>query len=142
VSVQDEVVSNDDDKEMFDVDVLDCEEVFVAEHEVTVKRVNDEVNVVKEVVEVINTTKLINDAAEDSATGDIVSTSSATITVSAATITTATITTVDDITLAQALKKCNPLSSGISSLQQGELSLLAVGTSSGSGNLSLAVGMP
>nr|GEY93818.1 hypothetical protein [Tanacetum cinerariifolium] len=37
---------------------------------------------------------------------------------------------------------CNPLSSDISSLQQGELSSLAVGTSSGSGNLSLAVGMP
>nr|GFA01066.1 hypothetical protein [Tanacetum cinerariifolium] len=39
VSVQDEVVSNDADKEMFDVDVLDGEEVFVAEHEVAVKRV-------------------------------------------------------------------------------------------------------
>nr|GEW76605.1 retrovirus-related Pol polyprotein from transposon 17.6 [Tanacetum cinerariifolium] len=34
--------------------------------------------------------------------------------------------------------KCNPLSSGISSLQQGELSSLTVGTSSGSGNSSLA----
>nr|GFD60127.1 hypothetical protein [Tanacetum cinerariifolium] len=45
VSVQDEVVSNDADKEMFDVDVLDGEEVFVTEHEVAVKRVNDEVNV-------------------------------------------------------------------------------------------------
>nr|GEX71952.1 hypothetical protein [Tanacetum cinerariifolium] len=40
------------------------------------------------------------------------------------------------------LKKCNPLSSGISSLQQRELSSLAVGTSSGSGNLLLAVGIP
>nr|GFA24684.1 hypothetical protein [Tanacetum cinerariifolium] len=38
--------------------------------------------------------------------------------------------------------ECNPFSSGISSLQQGELSLLAVKTSSGSGNSSLVVGMP
>nr|GFA38947.1 hypothetical protein [Tanacetum cinerariifolium] len=38
--------------------------------------------------------------------------------------------------------KCNLLSSGISSLQQRELSSLVVGTSSGSGNSSLAVGMP
>nr|GFA48430.1 hypothetical protein [Tanacetum cinerariifolium] len=37
---------------------------------------------------------------------------------------------------------CNLLSNGISFLQQGELSSLAVGTSSGSGNSSLAVGMP
>nr|GEW07812.1 dephospho-CoA kinase [Tanacetum cinerariifolium] len=37
---------------------------------------------------------------------------------------------------------CNLLSSGIYCLQQGELSSLAVGTSSGSENLSLAVGMP
>nr|GEU64357.1 hypothetical protein [Tanacetum cinerariifolium] len=43
VSVQDEVVSNDADKEMFDVDVLDGE-VFVAEQEAAVKGVNDEVN--------------------------------------------------------------------------------------------------
>nr|GEY18420.1 hypothetical protein [Tanacetum cinerariifolium] len=39
------------------------------------------------------------------------------------------------------LHKCNPLSSGVSSLQQGELSSLAVGTSSGNRNLSLVVGM-
>nr|GEX12582.1 putative ribonuclease H-like domain-containing protein [Tanacetum cinerariifolium] len=51
VSVQDEVVSNDADKEMFDVDVLDSEEVFVVEHKVAVKK--------------------------DSAAGDIVSTASA-----------------------------------------------------------------
>ncbi|GJW11548.1 putative ribonuclease H-like domain-containing protein [Tanacetum coccineum] len=62
------------DKEMFDVNVLDGEEVFVAEQEVFVK---DASNVV-------------------STAGD------ATI-VSDATTTTATITTVDDITLAQAL---------------------------------------
>nr|GFA32436.1 hypothetical protein [Tanacetum cinerariifolium] len=37
---------------------------------------------------------------------------------------------------------CDLLSNGISSLQQGELSSLAVGTSYGSGNSSLTVGMP
>nr|GFD10328.1 hypothetical protein [Tanacetum cinerariifolium] len=65
VSIQDEVVSNNAGKEMFDVDVLDGEEVFVAEHEVVVKRVNNEVNVVEEVVEVIDIAKLIIDAAQD-----------------------------------------------------------------------------
>nr|GEV03913.1 hypothetical protein [Tanacetum cinerariifolium] len=116
VIVQDEVVSNDVDKEMFDVDILygkemfdvDIlygEEVFVANHEVAVKRVNGEVNVVEEVVKVINTAKLIIDIAQDSVAGDIVSTASAATTISVATTTTATITTVDDINLAQALKK-------------------------------------
>nr|GEX82282.1 hypothetical protein [Tanacetum cinerariifolium] len=38
--------------------------------------------------------------------------------------------------------QCNLHSSGIDFLQQGELSSLAVGTSSGSGKSSLAVGMP
>nr|GEV53881.1 retrovirus-related Pol polyprotein from transposon TNT 1-94 [Tanacetum cinerariifolium] len=95
VSVQDEIVSNDADKEMFDADVLDGEEVFVAKHKVTVKGLNDEVNVVEEVVEVINTAKLIIDAAQDSATGDIVSTASVATTVSAATTTTARITIVE-----------------------------------------------
>ncbi|GKE82703.1 hypothetical protein Tco_1552703, partial [Tanacetum coccineum] len=61
-----------------DVNVSAGEEVFVAEQDV-----------VKEVVEVINTAKLITDAAQ----------------VSTATTTTAIIKTVDDITLAQALKK-------------------------------------
>ncbi|GJV33726.1 hypothetical protein Tco_1394126 [Tanacetum coccineum] len=42
------------DEEMFDVNVLDGEEVFVAEQEVTANKENDEVNVVKEVVEVIS----------------------------------------------------------------------------------------
>nr|GEU51765.1 hypothetical protein [Tanacetum cinerariifolium] len=106
----DEVVSNDANKEMFDVDVLDGEEVFIAEHEVDVKRVNDEVNVVEELVEVINTAKLIIDDAQDSVAGDIVSTANA------ATTTTTTITTVDDITLAQALeeiKSTKPKEKGI-----------------------------
>nr|GEX01595.1 retrovirus-related Pol polyprotein from transposon TNT 1-94 [Tanacetum cinerariifolium] len=76
----DEVFNNDVDKEMFDVDVLDNEEVFVAEHEVAAKRVNNEVNVVEEVVKVIKTAKLIIDAAQDSVAGDIVSTVSVAIT--------------------------------------------------------------
>ncbi|GKA98464.1 hypothetical protein Tco_0826401 [Tanacetum coccineum] len=63
------------DEEMFDVNVLDGEEVFVAEQEVAIK-----------------------DCA-----GNVVSTAGDETTVSAATTTTATITTVDDITLAQAL---------------------------------------
>nr|GEX12147.1 hypothetical protein [Tanacetum cinerariifolium] len=116
VSVQDEDVSNDTDKEMFDVDVLDGEEVFVAKYEVAIKGVNDEVNVVKEVVEVINTAKLIINVAQDSVAGGIVSTASAAITVSAATTTTAIITTIDDITLAQALeeiKSIKPKEKGI-----------------------------
>ncbi|GKD57881.1 hypothetical protein Tco_1291268, partial [Tanacetum coccineum] len=66
---------------------LDGEEVFVTEQEVAANKENDEVNVVKDVVEVINTAKLITDSTN----------------VSAAATTTATITNVDDITLAQAL---------------------------------------
>ncbi|GKF73477.1 hypothetical protein Tco_0219809, partial [Tanacetum coccineum] len=75
-----------------DVNVSTGEEVFVEEQEVA-----------EEVVEVINTTKLIIDAAQVSSAGDIVSTASAGTTVSAATTTTAT--TVDNISLAQALEK-------------------------------------
>nr|GEX58836.1 hypothetical protein [Tanacetum cinerariifolium] len=81
ISVQDEVVSNYVGKEIFDVDVLDGEEVFVIEHEVAVKGLNDEVNVFKEVVKVINTA------------------------VSAATTTNVAIIMVGNITLAQALKE-------------------------------------
>ncbi|GJV33109.1 hypothetical protein Tco_1393509 [Tanacetum coccineum] len=62
---------------MFDVNVLDSEEVFVAEQEVAANKENDD--------------------------GNVVSTAGDATTVSAATTTTATITTVDDITLAQAL---------------------------------------
>ncbi|GJX84371.1 retrovirus-related pol polyprotein from transposon TNT 1-94 [Tanacetum coccineum] len=75
-----------------DINVSATEEVFVTKQDV-----------VKEVVEVINTVKLIIDDAQVSVAGDIVSTASAATTVSAATTTTATI--VDDITLAQALKE-------------------------------------
>nr|GEU83732.1 retrotransposon protein, putative, Ty1-copia subclass [Tanacetum cinerariifolium] len=122
-NVQDEVVSNDADKEMFDVDVLDDEKVYVAEHEVAVNGVNDEVNVVEEVVKVINTAKLIIDAAQDSVVGDIVSTAGAAITVSATTITTAIITTFGDITLVQALeeiKSTKPKGKGIVIQELGE----------------------
>ncbi|GKE50898.1 hypothetical protein Tco_1486054, partial [Tanacetum coccineum] len=52
------------DEKMFDVNVLDGEKVFVVEQEVAVKDVNNEVNVVEEVVEVINSAKLITDAAQ------------------------------------------------------------------------------
>ncbi|GJW62980.1 hypothetical protein Tco_0114864 [Tanacetum coccineum] len=89
------------DEEMFDVNVLDGEEVFVAEQEVAANEKDDEVNVVEEVVEVINTAK----------------------TVSAATTTTATITTVDDITLAQALteiKSTKPKEKGVVIQELGE----------------------
>ncbi|GJX41509.1 hypothetical protein Tco_0256499 [Tanacetum coccineum] len=67
--------------------------------------VHDEMEVDEEVVEVINIAKLIIDAAQVSVAGDKVSTASAATTVNAAIITTATITTVDDITLAQALEE-------------------------------------
>ncbi|GJS79764.1 hypothetical protein Tco_0729645 [Tanacetum coccineum] len=80
-----------------DVDVSASEEVFVAKQEVA-----DEMEVVKEVVEVINTAKQIIDATQVSAAGDKVSTVSAATTVNTATTTTAT--TIDDITLAQVLE--------------------------------------
>ncbi|GJT06651.1 hypothetical protein Tco_0841113 [Tanacetum coccineum] len=75
------------DEEMFDVNVLDGEEVFVAEQEVAANKENDEVNVVEEVVEVINSAKLITDAAQVSATSNVASTAGAATTVSAATTT-------------------------------------------------------
>nr|GFD08734.1 hypothetical protein [Tanacetum cinerariifolium] len=87
------LVNDQDDAEMFDVNDLHGEEVFV-EKEVVDKEVNDEV---QKVVEDINTTKLIVDAAQVSVVGEVNATSIAT-TVSA----TATITT-EEITLAQAL---------------------------------------
>ncbi|GKE23816.1 hypothetical protein Tco_1435328 [Tanacetum coccineum] len=95
------------DEEMFKVNVLDGEEVFVAEQEVDANKENDEVNVVEEVVEVINTAKLIVDDAQVSATGNVVSTAGA-----------ATTTTDDDgdITLAQALiemKSTKPKNKGV-----------------------------
>ncbi|GJY81567.1 hypothetical protein Tco_0494318 [Tanacetum coccineum] len=47
------------DEEIFDVNVLDGEEVFVTEQEVASNKENDEVNVVEEVVEVINTANVL-----------------------------------------------------------------------------------
>ncbi|GJT85291.1 retrovirus-related pol polyprotein from transposon TNT 1-94 [Tanacetum coccineum] len=80
-------------------------------------------NVVEEVVEVINTAKLIIDAAQVSVVGDIVSTASAATTVSTATTTTATIKIVNDITMAQALeemKSTKPKKKGVVIQELGE----------------------
>ncbi|GKB57712.1 hypothetical protein Tco_0913898 [Tanacetum coccineum] len=88
------------DEEMFDVNVLDGEEVFVAEQEVEANKENDEVNVVEEVVQV-------------SVAGNVVSTVGDAITISATT------TTTDDdgdITMAQALiemKSTKPKNKGV-----------------------------
>ncbi|GKB63701.1 hypothetical protein Tco_0919887 [Tanacetum coccineum] len=82
------------DEEMFDVNVLDGEEVFVAEQEVAVKDVSN-----------------------------VVSTAGDATTVSVVTTTTATITTVDDITLAQALmeiKSTKPKEKGVVKQELGE----------------------
>ncbi|GJS18479.1 hypothetical protein Tco_0412951, partial [Tanacetum coccineum] len=113
------------DEEMFDANDLDGEEVFVAEQEVVVKDVNNEVNVVEEVVEVVNSAKLITDATQVSTAGNVVSTAGDAITVSVATTSTATITTVDDITLAQALmeiKSTKPKEKGVVIQELGESS--------------------
>ncbi|GJY64553.1 hypothetical protein Tco_0466013, partial [Tanacetum coccineum] len=104
------------DEEMFYVNVLDGEEVFVAEQEVVVKDVNNEVNVVEEVDEVINSAMLITDVAQVNVAGNVVSTAGDATTFSDATTTTATITTIDDITLAQALmeiKSTKPKEKGV-----------------------------
>ncbi|GJW84919.1 hypothetical protein Tco_0158064 [Tanacetum coccineum] len=101
-------VQDDADNEMFDVNALNGEEVFVA---------GQNENVVEEVVEVINTAKLIFDDAQVSAASDKVSTASAATTVSAATTTTA-----DDLTLAQALqelKSTKPKVKGVAFREQG-----------------------
>ncbi|GJR95877.1 hypothetical protein Tco_0268051 [Tanacetum coccineum] len=99
------------------IDAIDADEeiTLVSVHDMNIFA-GEEVD--KEVVKVINTTKLIIDAA-----GDIVSAASAATTVSAATTTTATITTVDDITLAQALeeiKSTKPKKKGIVIQELGE----------------------
>ncbi|GJS87993.1 hypothetical protein Tco_0770629 [Tanacetum coccineum] len=93
-----------------DEDRLKLDELMALYEEITLVSVHDMnvsagEEVVEEVVEVINTAKIIIDVAQVSAAGDKVSTVSAAITVSAATTTTATITIVDDITLAQELKE-------------------------------------
>nr|GFA33210.1 hypothetical protein [Tanacetum cinerariifolium] len=97
------LVNAQDDPELFDVNDLHGEEVFI-EKEVVDKEVNDEVQkAVEEVVEDNNTAKLIVDAVQVSATGEVNAASIA-ITVSAA----ATITT-EEITLAQALVEIKTL---------------------------------
>nr|GEU45946.1 putative ribonuclease H-like domain-containing protein [Tanacetum cinerariifolium] len=89
------LVNDQDDAEMFDVNDLHGEDVFIDKDD-TDKVVNDEVQkVVKEVVEDINTTKLIVDATQVNVVGEL---NAASITVSAA----ATIT-IDEVTLAKAL---------------------------------------
>ncbi|GKC07274.1 hypothetical protein Tco_0998884, partial [Tanacetum coccineum] len=86
------------------IDAIDADEeitlVFVTKQKDVVKEANDEVNVVEEVVEVINSAKLIFNDAQVSVAGDKVSTANAATTVSIATI-----TTTDDLTLAQALQE-------------------------------------
>ncbi|GKD70379.1 hypothetical protein Tco_1324469, partial [Tanacetum coccineum] len=85
------------DEETFDMNVLDGEEVFVAEQEVAVKDVNNVVSTAGDVTTTVATTT--------------------------ATTTTTTITTVDDITLAQALmeiKSTKPKEKGVVIQELGE----------------------
>ncbi|GKB67960.1 hypothetical protein Tco_0929372 [Tanacetum coccineum] len=93
-------VESSDDKESLGkdaskqgrIDAIDADEkiTLVSVHDMNVSA-GEEVD--EEVVEVINTAKLIIDAAQVSAAGDIVSAASAATTVNAATTTTATINT-------------------------------------------------
>nr|GEU70013.1 hypothetical protein [Tanacetum cinerariifolium] len=88
------LVNDQDDAKIFDVDDLHGEEVFV-EKEVADKEVNDKVQkVVEEVVEDTTTAKLIVNAAQVSADGEVNAASIATADSAAAIITT------DEITLA------------------------------------------
>ncbi|GJV19538.1 hypothetical protein Tco_1368558, partial [Tanacetum coccineum] len=97
------------------IDAIDTDEeiTLVSVHDVNVSAGEEVQDVAEEVVEVINTAKLIIDAAQVSVAGDIVSTASATTTVSAATTTTTTIRIVDHITLAQALEEMKNKGKGI-----------------------------
>ncbi|GJY37882.1 hypothetical protein Tco_0424246, partial [Tanacetum coccineum] len=122
VGLRARVESSDDEESLGEdaskqgrIDAIDADE------EITLVSVHDEMEVDEEVVEVINTAKLIIDAAQVSAAGDKVSAASAATTVSAATTTTAT--TVDDITLAQALeemKSTKPKTKGVVIQELGE----------------------
>nr|GEW91502.1 hypothetical protein [Tanacetum cinerariifolium] len=104
------LVNDQDDVEMFDVSDLQREEVFV-EKELADKELNDEVQkVVEEVVEDINTAKLIINATQVSVVGEVNAVSIAT------TISAATTITTDETTLAQALveiKTSKPKAKGI-----------------------------
>ncbi|GJU45533.1 hypothetical protein Tco_1202799 [Tanacetum coccineum] len=118
-------VESSDDKESLGEDASKQGRIddIDADEEITLVSVHD-VNVSageEEVVEVINTAKLIIDAAKVSAAGDKVSTASVATIVSAATTTTAT--TVDDITLAQVLeemKSTKPKKKGVVIQELGE----------------------
>ncbi|GKB13415.1 hypothetical protein Tco_0847338 [Tanacetum coccineum] len=98
-SSNDEESLGEDASKQGRIDAIDADEdiTLVSVHDVNVSAGEEEV------VEVINTVKLIIDVAQVSATGDKVSTDSAVTIGSAAT--TITSTTVDDITLAQALER-------------------------------------
>ncbi|GJR04031.1 hypothetical protein Tco_0527015 [Tanacetum coccineum] len=116
-SSDDEESLGEDASKQGRIDAIDADE------EITLVSVHD-VNVFageEEVIKVINTAKLIIDAAQVSATGDKVSTASAATTVSAAITTTAT--TVDDITLTQVLeemKSTKPKQKGVVIQELGE----------------------
>ncbi|GKF84885.1 hypothetical protein Tco_0249783, partial [Tanacetum coccineum] len=94
------------------IDAIDANE------EITLVSVHDEMEVDEEVVEVINTAKLIIDAAQVSVAGD-----KASVATTVSTATTTTATTVDDITLAQALeemKSIKPKQKGVVIQELGE----------------------
>ncbi|GKA03057.1 hypothetical protein Tco_0675838 [Tanacetum coccineum] len=103
-SSNDEESLGEDASKQGRINAIDADEeiTLVSVHDMNVSAGEE---VVEEVVEVINTAKLIIDAAHVSVAGDIVSATSVATTVSVATITTATINTIDDITLAQALEE-------------------------------------
>ncbi|GJR68154.1 hypothetical protein Tco_0014219 [Tanacetum coccineum] len=99
------------------IDAIDADDdiTLVSVHDVNVSAGKEEV------VEVINTAKLIINVAQVSVAGDKVSTADVATTVSVATTTTAT--TVEEITLAQALadlKSTKPKAKGIAFREPGE----------------------
>ncbi|GJV05517.1 hypothetical protein Tco_1343173 [Tanacetum coccineum] len=81
IAIEHAVISVIDDEETLILEE-DCDQRCLAK-EVAANKENDEVNVVKKVVKVINTAKLIVDDAQVSAAGNVVSTASAATTVSA-----------------------------------------------------------
>ncbi|GKE52423.1 hypothetical protein Tco_1487579 [Tanacetum coccineum] len=121
-SSDDEESLGEDASKQGRIDAIDADEeiTLVSVHNMNVSA-GEEVD--EEVVEVINTAKLIINAAQVSAAGDIVSAASGATNVSAATTTNAIITTVDDITLAQALeemKSTKPKQKGVVIQELGE----------------------
>ncbi|GKE91762.1 hypothetical protein Tco_1572857, partial [Tanacetum coccineum] len=119
-SSDDEESLSEDASKQGRIDAIDADEEInlVSVHDMNFSAGKE---VVEEVVEVINTAKLIIDVAQVSVAGDKVSVASVATTVSAATTTTAT--TVDDITLAQVLeemKSTKPKQKGIVIQELGE----------------------